>query len=94
MARTPTSTDRRGFERKATQHGTVALYFWCWEVSVVGKNIALLELTKFIPEFFRRFDVSIIDTTRCKTASSWVAVQSGLYVHMKIWSQVSLVRDL
>jgi cytochrome P450 len=49
----------------------------------VGKNIAILEITKFVPEFIRRFEGEIVDQGRWKTTSSWLAVQSGLDVKLK-----------
>jgi hypothetical protein len=49
----------------------------------VGKNIAMLELTKFVPEFVRRFEVEVVDRGRFRTTSTWLAMQSGLDVRLK-----------
>ena len=57
----------------------------------VGKNIAMLEITKFVPEFIRRFEGELVDPSRWKTTSTWLAVQSGLDVKLKPRSLESLL---
>ncbi|KAH8802544.1 cytochrome P450 oxidoreductase [Xylogone sp. PMI_703] len=46
----------------------------------LGKNIAMLEISKFIPEFFRRFDITLVDPTRYKLIPGWLVLQDGLDV--------------
>lgn len=59
----------------------------------VGKNIAMLEITKFVPELFRRIELELIDPSRYKVASTWLAVQGGLDVRMKMRSPSSLLEE-
>ncbi|KAK5242129.1 hypothetical protein LTR07_006551 [Exophiala xenobiotica] len=49
----------------------------------VGKNIAMLEITKFTAEFIRRFEGEVVEPARWKINSSWLAIQSGLDVKLK-----------
>lgn len=56
----------------------------------IGKNIALLEITKFIPEFFRRFDVTLVDPARYQSHPVWLVPQSGLDVVIKVRDEASL----
>jgi cytochrome P450 len=51
--------------------------------SCVGKNIAMLEMCKFIPELFRRFEMHLVDPNRYKIQSTWLIYQSGLDVKMR-----------
>jgi len=44
----------------------------------IGKNIAMLEINKFIPEFFRRFNIELVDPKRYKLRPGWLVLQSGL----------------
>jgi cytochrome P450 len=44
----------------------------------LGKNIALLEICKFVPEFFRRFDITLVDPKRYKLRPGWLVLQQGL----------------
>ncbi|KAF2806023.1 cytochrome P450 [Mytilinidion resinicola] len=60
----------------------------------VGKNIALLEMTKFVPEFFRRFEVRVVDAGRYRITSSWLAVQSGLDVYLTLRDPAALVAEV
>jgi cytochrome P450 len=57
----------------------------------VGKNIAMLELTKFIPEFFRQFEFKVADASLYTITSSWLAVQSGLVGRLSKRSAESLL---
>lgn len=49
----------------------------------IGKNIALLEVTKFIPEFFRCFNVQLLNPTRYRSVPGWLVPQTGLDVTLK-----------
>jgi cytochrome P450 len=49
----------------------------------VGRNIAMLEITKFVPELFRHFDMTLVDPRRYKLHAAWLVVQSGLDVQIK-----------
>ena len=49
----------------------------------IGKNIALLEITKTIPELFRRFEITIKDSREFTWASGWLTPQRGLNVYLK-----------
>ena len=51
--------------------------------SCVGKNIAMLEICKFVPELFRRFEMHLVDPSRYKIGSTWLIFQSGLDVKMR-----------
>jgi cytochrome P450 len=49
----------------------------------IGKNIALLEISKFVPEIFRRFEIEIVDPMRYRKRPGWLVVQQGLDVILK-----------
>lgn len=49
----------------------------------LGKNIAMLEISKMVPELFRRFEVSIVDRKRYRLQPGWLVVQVGLDVTLK-----------
>ncbi|KAJ5540493.1 cytochrome P450 [Penicillium frequentans] len=49
----------------------------------IGKNIAMLEINKFVPEIFRRFEVEIVDPNRYHRLPGWLVVQKGLDVVLK-----------
>ena len=51
--------------------------------SCIGKNIAMLEMCKFVPELFRRFEMRLVDPNRYKIRSTWLIFQSGLDVTMR-----------
>lgn len=57
----------------------------------IGKNIALLEITKTIPELFRRFEIELVDPSRYTFASGWLTPQSGLDVRLKSRDPASLL---
>lgn len=49
--------------------------------SCVGKNIALVEIHKFIAQFFRHFDAKIINEERpWITKSQWFSIQKEFWV--------------
>ncbi|EXJ87226.1 hypothetical protein A1O3_04185 [Capronia epimyces CBS 606.96] len=78
---------------QARKMETSLLTFGAGKRACVGKNIAMLEITKFIPEFFRRFDVELVDPERWKITSTWLAVQSGLDVRLKVRPLESLLAE-
>lgn len=43
----------------------------------------MLELSKVIPEFFRMFEVELVDPSRYWSKAGWLVVQSGLDVRLK-----------
>lgn len=49
----------------------------------IWKNTALLEVTKFIPDFFRHFDVQLLNPARYRSIPGWFASQKGLDVTLK-----------
>lgn len=49
----------------------------------VGKNIALLEINKFVPELFRRFELHLVDPARYRLLPGWLVLQEGLDVTLK-----------
>lgn len=53
----------------------------------LGKNIALLEITKLVPELLRRFEVNLVDPQRYKVRPGWLVLQDGLDVTLKIRDQ-------
>jgi len=57
----------------------------------IGKNIAMLEITKFIPEFFRRFEVMLVDPSRYTLVPGWLVLQKGLDVKMLKRDPASLI---
>ena len=60
--------------------------------SCIGKNIAMLEMAKFVPELFRRFEMRLVDPGRYKIWSTWLIFQSGLDVNMRWRNSQSDVR--
>jgi len=47
----------------------------------IGKNIALVEMNKWIAEFFRHFDAEIVNKeTPLKITSFWFAIQEEFYI--------------
>ncbi|KAJ5131999.1 pisatin demethylase, partial [Penicillium atrosanguineum] len=53
----------------------------------LGKNIALLEIYKMVPELFRRFDLELVDPKRYRVRPGWLVLQEGLDVRLKIRDQ-------
>lgn len=49
----------------------------------LGKNIALLEISKLVPELFRRYEVEIVDPSRYKLVPGWLVLQTGLDVTLR-----------
>lgn len=68
---------------------TLNFWFGAGPRVCIGKNIAMLELTKFIPEFLRRFEVEIVDTKRYTSHNigGWVCPQKGLDAKLKLRDQ-------
>lgn len=71
-----------GDPEKIRKMETLNFWFGAGPRVCIGKNIAMLELTKFIPEFFRRFEVTLIDPKRYQhhNIGGWVCPQKGLDV--------------
>jgi cytochrome P450 len=57
----------------------------------IGRNVAMLEITKFVPELFRRFEIDLLDPMRYKIHASWLTVQSGLDVKIRVRAPESLL---
>ena len=49
----------------------------------IGRHIALLEMSKFIPEFFRNFEVELVDPKQWKVQPGWIVPQTGLDAHIR-----------
>ncbi|KAL4802975.1 pisatin demethylase [Aspergillus unguis] len=49
----------------------------------LGKNIALLEINKMVPELFRRFELELVDPKRYTLRPGWLVLQEGLDVRLK-----------
>lgn len=49
----------------------------------VWKNIVLLEINKFIPKLFKRFDINLVDLARNKLLPSSLVLQNGLDITLK-----------
>ena len=49
----------------------------------IGRNIAMLEITKFVPELFRRFDLSLVERGSYRLRCGWLVTQEGLEVTLK-----------
>jgi cytochrome P450 len=50
----------------------------------VGRHVAMLELSKIIPELFRQFEIQLVDPSRYKDHAGWLVVQTGLDVKLKL----------
>lgn len=55
----------------------------------IGRHIATLELMKLVPEFLRVFEIDLVDPKRYKDNYSWIVMQSGLDVKLKLRDQKS-----
>jgi cytochrome P450 len=53
----------------------------------LGKNIALLEISKLVPEFLRRFEITLVDPNRYTLRPGWLVLQEGLDVSLKLRDQ-------
>ncbi|TVY91777.1 Cytochrome P450 monooxygenase [Lachnellula willkommii] len=49
----------------------------------LGRNIAMLEISKFVPEFFRRMEITLVDPKRYKLIPGWLVLQTGLDVTLR-----------
>ncbi|KAK5005102.1 hypothetical protein LTR28_008116 [Elasticomyces elasticus] len=49
----------------------------------IGRHIAMLELSKLVPELFRTYEIQLIDPSRYTDHCKWLVVQTGLDV--KLW---------
>jgi cytochrome P450 len=56
----------------------------------LGKNIALLEISKLVPEFLRRFEVTLVDPARYKLRPGWLVLQEGLDATLQMRDQQTL----
>jgi cytochrome P450 len=70
-------------EERVRRMEALSFHFGAGNRICIGRHIALLEMSKFIPEFFRRFEVDIIDPGRWKTYPGWIVPQTGLDVYVK-----------
>lgn len=57
----------------------------------IGRHVAMLELSKLVPEFFRTFEVTLVDPKRYKDHCVWLVVQTGLDVKLKLRDRQSLL---
>jgi cytochrome P450 len=53
----------------------------------LGKNIALLEISKLVPELLRRFEIALVDPKRYRLQPGWLVLQKGLDVRLKMRDQ-------
>lgn len=52
--------------------------------SCVGKNIALVEVHKYIAQFFRHFDGEVVNKEQpWKTKSQWFSIQKDFWITLK-----------
>ncbi|KAK5000694.1 hypothetical protein LTR66_000485 [Elasticomyces elasticus] len=49
----------------------------------MGRHIAMLELSKLVPELFSTYEIQLIDPSRYTDHCKWLVVQTGLDV--KLW---------
>lgn len=49
----------------------------------IGRHIAMLELSKLVPEFFRTYEVKLVDASRYRDKCKWLVVQTGLDVTLR-----------
>jgi hypothetical protein len=47
----------------------------------------MLELSKLVPDFFRAYEVELIDPSRYKDNCKWLVVQTGLDVKLRLRDQ-------
>lgn len=57
----------------------------------IGKNIALLEINKTIPEMLRRYKMELVDPNRYRTNAGWLTPQLGLNIRLKLRDPEELV---
>ncbi|KAK5448174.1 hypothetical protein LTS15_009199 [Exophiala xenobiotica] len=50
----------------------------------IGRHVAMLEISKLVPEVFRHFELELVDANRYKSKAGWLVVQSGLDVKLKV----------
>ena len=48
----------------------------------------MLELSKLVPEFFRTYEVELVDASRYRDNCKWLVVQTGLDVTLRLRDQV------
>lgn len=53
----------------------------------LGKNIALLEISKLVPELLRRFEITLVDPKRYRLQPGWLVLQKGLDVKLRMRDQ-------
>lgn len=58
----------------------------------LGKNIALLEINKMVPELLRRFELELVDPRRYTLRPGWLVLQEGLDVRLKMRDQSVFMR--
>ncbi|KAJ9498131.1 hypothetical protein LTR99_009856 [Exophiala xenobiotica] len=61
----------------------------------IGRHVAMLEISKLVPEVFRHFELELVDANRYKSKAGWLVVQSGLDVKLKVRDPktLDLVKD-
>ena len=70
-------------EERIRRMEALSFHFGAGNRICIGRHIALLEMSKFIPELFRRFEINLIDPSRWKTYPGWIVPQKGLDVYIK-----------
>ena len=68
-------------ESKEMEHAV--LTFGAGKRSCLGKNIAMLELSKVVPALVLNFDFELIDGAEWKVVNKWTLEQSGLKVSVR-----------
>lgn len=66
-----------------TKMETVSIAFGGGSRLCIGKNIALLEINKTIPEMLRQYEMELIDPVRYRSIPGWLVPQAGLDVRLK-----------
>ncbi|KAI1613804.1 cytochrome P450 oxidoreductase [Exophiala viscosa] len=61
----------------------MSFHFGAGNRMCIGRHIALLEMTKFIPEFFRRFEIELVDPSQWKFKPGWIVPQEGLDAYIR-----------
>jgi cytochrome P450 len=70
-------------EEKRRQMENLSFAFGGGPRVCLGKNIALLEISKMVPELFRRYEVAIVDPSNYRLVPGWLVAQAGLDVTLK-----------
>ena len=61
----------------------VTLKYYSFTNQAKGKNISLLEMSKFVPQILREFEINWAGSEEWSVNSSWFAKQTGVFVSLE-----------